>query len=499
MYIQETKYGLCIYPYKKGLMKKLEKENSIWNAVYHRYQDVSGFIVPHDDSGTESYLTYHRNLESIDTRNCTIYSLPLGYVKRMMSEFKLKEDERLTPIQEDLIHQMVGGKSYDALSNNQWYINLSTGFGKTLTALYFASLIRYKTMVICYSRKILDQWEKTLLDKFDIDKDRYIYIDEREKLVKLLTNKIDADRYELFICSSGCIDNYGKKYGYSTLKELFDRMGIGLLIIDEAHRTFGRTIRICASVNIKYTVFLSADFAQGNYQKEKVFLSAFRNVVYIAPPKPTMEEMKYTVGIVVSFNSHPSEIEKQSAIYSSFGYSAEMYMKYELKKDTLYNAIIFVLKSIISVNDNHYTTLILATNTDPVDQITNYLKHHPVTEHLKIVKYYASMKKEEVEPIDDADIIVGTYGSFSTGIDIHSIRYVIGTNQSNKIEDNQTAGRAGRKFRLSDLMPVYYFMLVDEGFSYCKRKLVSRINYLKEMKLKDIKKIHYIEEGEQII
>ena len=496
MFIQETRYGLCIYPYKKGMLKNLEKQNSIWDKVYHRNREVSGFIVPYDESGIQAYLTYYRNPELISTKGSRIYSLPVGFIKRMEGKFKLNEEESLTPIQDDLIHQIVGGKPYDDLSHNQWYINLSTGFGKTLTALYFASLIRYKTLILCYSRKILDQWMNTIDEKFQMEKDRYIYIDRRSTLLKFIDGKIKASNYDIILCTSGCIDNYGKKYGYSALKDLFDTMGIGLMIIDEAHRTFGRTIRICASVNIKYTLFLSADYAQGDYKKESMFLSAFQNTVYIAPPKDVQEEMKYTIGIVVAFDSHPNEIEQQTAIYTKQGYSPERYMEYELKKNTIYDTIIYIMKTIISVNEKHYTTLILATNIRPVEIITDFLKRHPVTGQLKIVKYYASMDKEEVEPLDGADIIIGTYGSFSTGINITTIRYVIGTNQSNKVEDNQTAGRAGRKFQLSELLSVYYFMLVDEGFSYCKKKLASRVNYLKEMKLKEIKKIKYISEGD---
>ena len=81
-----------------------------------------------------------------------------------------------------------------------------------------------------------------------------------------------------------------------------------------------------------------------------------------------------------------------------------------------------------------------------------------------------------------ARIIVATYSSFSTGLDAKDIKYVLSTNQCNKVMDNQSAGRARP---LSDGSDAMYFMFVDNGFSYCKRKLKIRLAYLTETKAKD--------------
>ena len=80
-------------------------------------------------------------------------------------------------------------------------------------------------------------------------------------------------------------------------------------------------------------------------------------------------------------------------------------------------------------------------------------------------------------------MIISTYQSFSTGIDVSLIKYVISCSICTKIQDNQSSGRARP---LPDNSDAYYFIMSDMGFPYTKKKLGSRLAYLKETKIKDI-------------
>ena len=93
---------------------------------------------------------------------------------------------------------------------------------------------------------------------------------------------------------------------------------------------------------------------------------------------------------------------------------------------------------------------------------------------------------------NNASIIVATYSSFGTGLDTENIKYVLSPNQCNKVMDNQAAGRARP---LADGTNALYFIFIDNGFSYCKRKLRIRLNYLNETKSKTstVYRLHYIE------
>ena len=74
--------------------------------------------------------------------------------------------------------------------------------------------------------------------------------------------------------------------------------------------------------------------------------------------------------------------------------------------------------------------------------------------------------------------LVATYSSFSVGVDVKGIQFVISLDQIDPITDNQAAGRArpieGRK--------AFYFLCSDYGFERCIKSRKKRISYLKTTK-----------------
>ena len=50
---------------------------------------------------------------------------------------------------------------------------------------------------------------------------------------------------------------------------------------------------------------------------------------------------------------------------------------------------------------------------------------------------------------------------------------------------------SGRARPLPDGSDAFYFMFADMGFSYTKKKLNTRLSYLRQTKIKDIKTVKY--------
>lgn len=485
--------GLMIHPYKKGACKMVERDDSEYDRVYHKSIPISGFVVPYDEN-TDCYLTYYRNPATIEEVLTEHIRESLPYVQfKTMEGFGLRDGIELTELQIELYNKVFCGKTKKYMPS-RWYLNLDTGRGKTLLALYIASKLRYKTMVVCGFRKVLDQWKNTLVNKFTINPERIMNIDSGKFIDAILTGDHDTTEENIFIVNSSLISSYGNRKGWKYIGDLMKKLGIGCLIIDEAHRAFGNTIRMTACANIRFVQYLSADFGQGQYSKEQRFMNAFAGVPVIRPDKQVRDDLKYTVGIVVKFNSGPTASESQFAIYNKYGYDADRYLHYQMSKPVFKDAIMWALEYINKVNKNRYQTLILFTNIWAVDAMCDYLRDNPVMQDKVIARFHGQIPDVEKDAYIDADVIVATYASFSTGIDINTIKYVIGTNQSNKVEDNQAAGRAGRIFNVGDDREVFYMMLVDEGFAYCKRKLPTRISYLKEMKFKSVVQVKYYHE-----
>lgn len=488
MALHVTKSGIMIVPYHKGKYSQLEMNNSTFDKVYYKWHERSGFIVPYDEH-QECYLTYYRN-PSIFEHEEIIYESISPYCRMDNDGMRLTENISPTELQSYVIEQIIGGQSTDDLKSNQWFLNLPTASGKTLTSLYFASLVKYKTLIICPNSNILNQWVKTLEEKFDFDMYYHSVFTSGKDLDHILYSFSPETRgLDIFFCTGALLNTFGKRHGWSALKILFEKLRIGLIIIDEAHLHLGFTIRMCASTNVKYTLFLSADYGRGNYKDEKNFLCTFEKTPLIQPTEKQMESFRNTVVFVVEFSSHPTSMERENAIYNRYGYSSELYIKYQIKKGVIFQVLKYVVSIIDETNESEDQIVILCTNIDPVDEIAYHLgQYFP---NKKIIRFHGEVPDEEKNQRNKADIIVSTYSSFSTGIDMKRVRYVIGTNQSNKIEDNQSGGRAGRTSFNGDNKEVYYFMLIDGGFKYCKNKLEDRLRYLKTKKVKKIYRMKF--------
>ena len=252
------------------------------------------------------------------------------------------------------------------------------------------------------------------------------------------------------------------------------------MIYDEAHRMLSNIVKITSCANVKHQLYLSADFAQGSFIKEPLFKEVFRNLPVISPSEDLKRSLMYTKLGVIRYNTHPNTVETMS-INNRYGFSPEYYMDYQFKKGVIFELMSTLIRNYYFNLEGKYRILILFNNIKHVEGMFEYLKaKYP---GVNIGRYYGEVPEgEKNETKYHADILVATYGSFSTGLDTENIKYVISCNQCNKVADNQAAGRSRR---LSDGTDAVYLMLIDQGFSYCERKLEKRLKYLLETKSKD--------------
>ena len=468
--IIQTKNGIIITPYEQRQCPFLENITSHWDQVYHKRVEDSGFLVP-NYYNTPSFITHRQSKELLLNQfpGYTIMDEP----KRPgvpTSDFSLKPEIHLTQIQEELAAELLNGKGYD-----EWFINLQTGQGKTVLSVHLTSMIQRKTLIVCFSTDILSQWVNTYYQKTTIDNKRVCFLD-RNTILKFLKGKLDPDDYDIFLGTHALFLSIFKSEGYQIFDNLMNLLGIGMIIYDEAHRNMASIIKMNACHNFAYTIYLSADYGQADYKREQKFFKLFRRTKVLRPSEEEERSLKYTDVVMVEFNSHPTERDKM-AIRSKYGYNSERFMSYEIEKGIIFDVIDFVLDSIYPAN-KQYRSLILASHVDHVDAIYEHVKEK--YKNYLVGRYHGSMDEDEKNAtLQFADIIVSTYKSFGTGKDEANIRYVIGTNQSNKIEDNQAAGRARP---LADGSRVKYLFLVDKGFPYCVNKAKIRLNYLQDTK-----------------
>ena len=482
--IRRSRMGCLVQPYRPRQSHLIEQNTGHYDDVYHRYEEYVGFKVPYN--GTLCYVTYNRDYDFLRRAlpDYPIENAEIGRYLNMRYRIHLVGIKAFTEAQTELIGPI--DTSMDKKDERVWFIHLQTSGGKTLLATYYATLFNMKTMVVCFSDSILRQWEEVFQNRTDIDPDRMIRLNGRI-MDRIMAGKISPHDYDVYFTTPTLLDRWANdRMDYKKLGDFFDTAGIGFMIYDEAHRNVSSIVRMVSVTNPMYQMYLSADFGQGEYNRELQFKSIFKSVPVLEPTEQLMRTMKYTKVVVVEYNTYPNTLERE-APFNRYGYDGTAFMRYEFQKGMIQNVIIHIIKTFLKKDLNH-RMLILFLNIEHVETIYEDLKTR--FPEYDVGRYYADLPADEKDYVkDNSDIIVATYGSFSTGLDTRNIKYVVSCNQCNKVQDNQAAGRSRP---LPDGSDSVYFLLVDMGFSYCRTKLKTRLFYLQETKSKDDRAYHYI-------
>lgn len=470
-----TNSGFVIRPYDKGDCGTLERMTSIYDKVYHKYIEVTGFY----DDDEESFCTHwispkfvqrllpHEMIVKVGT--------PIGYP---LDKFSLIDDIKLTDTQINTIHKVLDSK------HDRVFINLPTGEGKTLLSVYYIiSCISRNALILCFSTKVLEQWYETFRTKTTIDIDKVIIINSSKKILKILENL--GSKHHIYLCTPGLLVKFAKTHGWERLQKFVECIGVGVQIFDEAHRNIGALVKLDAHLPIKKRIYLSADL-NATHEKRDMYFKIFNNCTIVRLDQDELNDTKFIKCIIVEFDSQPSMTDSLS-IYSGYGFSNDKYMRYEFSKPHIFNAIDQVLDIIISKHDTNHTILILMNMIEHVDNVTEYLsKKYP---GIKVGKYHSKMSSDEKkESLETSDIIVSTHKSLGTGFDTgdnRKIRYILCLDNVNEIEDDQSAGRMRRDGDLE----AFYFIFTDSAFEYSRRKVNRKLKYLCAMKFKEVFKI----------
>ena len=134
------------------------------------------------------------------------------------------------------------------------FITIGCGGGKTFLAIYLATLLKQKTLIIVHTSVLLDQWI-----------DRINYFVPEAKIGKVKGKVFDVEGKDFVIAMLQTIGSESRGYNSKTFADF------GVTIYDEAHHmgapSFSRTLPITTT---KYTIGLSAT-PERNDKLEKVF------------------------------------------------------------------------------------------------------------------------------------------------------------------------------------------------------------------------------------
>lgn len=482
-----TTTGMQIKPFRPTKAGMILKARSVWMNATHQAKPVTAYVMKDDTSKRLVTYNCHKTWLEQNIPDIVISEMPPNHKEMVGHEFALNADVMPNEIQASAAQAILDNNFKTA------FFNIPTGVGKTLLAIYLTSLLGCKGWAMCHRQMVLEQWVATMADKTTFDIKRIKVVKSSKDLSKMAFGEFPVEKYDFYLSTPMLLTSFAKNYGLDMLNEAMDACGIGVKFFDEARYNVGNIVKINALTNIERTYYLSADFGQPDPQTELLYKKMFNSVPIIRPRKERIKSDYYTVGVLVRYNTHPSFNEIEGC-FGKFGFDRHKFMEYTLNEDAFYHAFTSVMDTIRKTEkDGNHKTLILCNLIEQVDFLRDWLiAYYEKTDPnypQNIVRFHSEMPHEEkVAALEWGKIIVSTYQSMGVGVDVYGIRHVVSLVPVNGIEDNQAAGRARR---LPNGEDCFYYIFVDDGFEYVKKKLPARIAYLQDEKLKKTVSIKY--------
>ena len=328
-------------------------------------------------------------------------------------------------------------------------LSLPCGFGKTILALYFISVLKKKTIVIVHKEFLMNQWIERI--KFALPE---------AKIGIVQGDKCEIENSDIVI---GMLQTLSMK---EFPPETFD--DIGHVIIDECHRIPSRVFsKALLKINSNYMLGLSAT------PNRKDGLT---------------KVLKFYIGdIIYSVKSNEKNIVKVDRYLLNSddeNYNKEMVnFRGQVQMPTMVNNIAncskrtrLIMDKVIyevKLNDTRQF-LILSDRKQHLEDMYKIAQQEGIT---SVGYYVGGMKKEKLKENESCKILLGTYPMANEGLDIPSLNaLVLSTPKSDII---QSIGRICR-MKHENIQPLI-IDIVDQ-FSIFENQSKKRFNVYKKKK-----------------
>ena len=328
-------------------------------------------------------------------------------------------------------------------------LSLPCGFGKTILALYFISVLKKKTIVIVHKEFLMNQW---------IERIKFALPDAKVGIVQ--GDKCEIKDSDIVI---GMLQTLSMK---EFPPETFD--DIGHVIIDECHRIPSRVFsKALMKINSKYMLGLSATPNRKD-GLTKVLKFYIGDIIYSVKSneKNIVKVDRYLINSTdENYNQEMVNFRGQVQMPTMVNNIANCFKRTKLIMDRVINEI--------KLNDNRQF-LILSDRKQHLEDMYKMAQQAGIT---SVGYYVGGMKKEKLKENESCKILLGTYPMANEGLDIPSLNgLVLSTPKSDII---QSVGRICR-VKHENIQPLI-IDIIDQ-FSIFDNQSKKRFNVYKKKK-----------------
>ena len=365
------------------------------------------------------------------------------------TNFKFKGKPR--PNQKDIVSKTIEHME----EKDGGLICAGCGVGKTFMGLYIAHHFKVKTLIIVHKTFLLNQW---------IDRIKEF---SNAKIGIIQQNKVDIEGKDFVV---GMLQSIAKdKYDYDIFEDF------GLVIFDEAHHApseyFSKALPI---ISCKKSLALSATPKRSD-KMEKILFWHLGDIAYQEPPKVNNK-------ILVKIYNY--DLKHKKFAEACLPFTGEVNRPRTINRIT---SLIKRNKFIVSIlfellKDKGRKVLILSDRIEHLKTLKEYIDKDG---NYTSAFYIGGMKQKDLDQASECQILLGSYGMASEGLDIPTLNTLIMTTPRREVE--QSIGRIIRKSH-GNVQPVI-IDIVDALPCFSRqglyrRKLYKKLQY--QMKLFEV-------------
>ena len=349
-------------------------------------------------------------------------------------------------------------------------VTLDPGRGKTFIATQAIARLGVRVF-FCIKSMYIDKWINDFNNAFSLQQGELLVIRGKKALQNAMAlaeaGELNAS---VILCSNTTFQQYLKDYEryFLDLEQVgfafnphvfFEKMGVGLRVVDELHETFHFNFRLDCYTHVPKTLGLTATLFSDQRFIEKVQNIAFPPHERYSEPKPdvyiVVQGLKYRIDNV---NRRVHCINKQLKTYSHILFENSM-LKQPALRARYFSMIGDIMKKrFVQRHEPGQKAIVYFSTVEMCTQATHYLS--ACFPHLSVSRY---VSEDDYEDLFNHDLIVSTLKSLGTAMDVPGLRTILMTDAlSSKQANVQCMGRLRRLKEWPEINPEFLFLICED-------------------------------------
>ena len=251
------------------------------------------------------------------------------------------------------------------------------------------------------------------------------------------------------------LKNFGERFGWDSIGELFKKLNVYMKVFDEAHLNFENIASIDYATNTKKTLYLTATPIRSNSDENTIYKLYFKNV-----PKIDLfdaDNDPHTRYHAILYNSRPTPQMRANCYNYMYGLDRNKYMNSLVNTEEFRKIMLVMMDKILRIGGK---VLVYIGTNQAIEEIKVWIEENYPEYRGDVGIFTSTYTQAEKQVALSKTIILSTTKSAGAALDIRGLKATFVLNEPFKSEvlARQTLGRT----RNDD---TDYIEFVDTGFT----------------------------------